>query len=160
MYSSINVCILVLHRLSFSEALIGPSVRTSVPIGPRRLAWHHPCCPTHWQPHRKGEVDRCSGLPHGPLPNAPDGPLSLLALNRGQWAIEKSLHYVRDVTFAEDRSRLRTGHAPQLLAACRNLAMTLLHRSGSSRSAATRRSFSYHPRRAFVLLFARPSPQP
>jgi len=94
------------------------------------------------------------------LPNAPDGPLSLLALNRGQWAIEKSLHYVRDVTFAEDRSRLRTGHAPQLLAACRNLAMTLLHRSGSSRSAATRRSFSYHPRRAFVLLFARPSPQP
>src|SRR5438105_5207875 len=39
--------------------------------------------------------------------------------------IENSLHYVRDVTFAEDRSHIRTGHAPQLLAACRNLAITL-----------------------------------
>ena len=86
-------------------------------------------------------------------------PPALLALNRGHWAIENSLHYVRDVTFAEDRSRIRTGHAPQLLAACRNLVITLIHRSGSSQIAATRRSFSYHPRRAFDLLFLRASPQ-
>lgn len=87
------------------------------------------------------------------------GPHELLALVRGHWGIENSLHYVRDVTFAEDRSRIRTGHAPQLLAACRNLAITLIHRSGSSQIAASRRSFSYHPRRAFDLLFARASPQ-
>jgi predicted transposase YbfD/YdcC len=87
------------------------------------------------------------------------GPHDLLALVRGHWGIENSLHYIRDVTFAEDRSRIRTGHAPQLLAACRNLAITLIHRSGSSQIAASRRSFSYHPRRAFDLLFARASPQ-
>ena len=93
------------------------------------------------------------------LPPDSDGPQSLLALNRGHWGIENSLHYVRDVTFAEDRSRIRTGHAPQLLAACRNLAITLIHRSGSSLIAASRRSFSYHPRRAFDLLLSRASPQ-
>ncbi len=92
------------------------------------------------------------------LPSNCDGPQSLLALSRGHWGIENRLHYVRDVTFAEDRSRIRTGHAPQLLAACRNLAITLIHRSGSSHIAASHRSFSYHPRRAFDLLFARASP--
>lgn len=93
------------------------------------------------------------------LPPGYDGPQDLLALVRGHWAIENSLHYVRDVTFAEDRSRIRTGHAPQFLAACRNLALTLIHRSGSFQVAASRRSFSYHPRRAFDLLFSRASPQ-
>jgi predicted transposase YbfD/YdcC len=93
------------------------------------------------------------------LPPGQDRPHDMLALVRGHWAIENSLHYVRDVTFAEDRSRICTGHAPQLLAACRNLALTLIHRSGPSHIAASRRSFSYHPRRAFDLLFARASPQ-
>jgi predicted transposase YbfD/YdcC len=93
------------------------------------------------------------------LPPEADGPHSLLALSRGHWGIENCLHYVRDVTFAEDRSHIRTGHAPQLLAACRNLVMTLIHRSGSSHIAASRRSFSYHPRTAFDLLFSRPSLQ-
>lgn len=93
------------------------------------------------------------------LPPGYDGPQDFLALVRGHWAIENSLHSVRDVAFAEDRSRIRTGHAPQVLAACRNLAITLLHRSGTSQITATRRPFSSHPRRAFDLLFSRTSPQ-
>jgi predicted transposase YbfD/YdcC len=93
------------------------------------------------------------------LPPGSDGPQSLLALSRGHWGIENCLHYVRDVTFAEDRSRIHTGHAPQLLAACRNLAITRIHRSGSSHIAASRRAFSYHPRHVFDLLLARASPQ-
>lgn len=76
------------------------------------------------------------------LPSGRPAPQCLLELSRGHWSIENSLHYVRDVTFAEDRSRIRTGHAPQILAACRNLAITLIHRSGSSHIAASRRFFS------------------
>ncbi len=87
-----------------------------------------------------------------PLTPAEANPCRLLALVRGHWSIENSSHYVRDVTFGEDRSRLRTGSAPQILAALRNLALTLIHRSGSSLVAATRRHFASHPRHAFRLL--------
>jgi predicted transposase YbfD/YdcC len=79
-------------------------------------------------------------------------PQRLLELIRGHWSIENGSHYVRDVTFLEDRSRLRTGHAPQILAALRNLVITLIHRHGSSQIASTRRSLSSHPRRAFAWL--------
>jgi len=44
---------------------------------------------------------------------------------------------VRDVSFGEDRSRLRAGSAPQIMAALRNLAITLIHRSRSSQILAT-----------------------
>jgi predicted transposase YbfD/YdcC len=86
-------------------------------------------------------------------------PQRLLELVRGHWGIENSSHYVRDVTFGEDRSRLRSGHAPQILAAFRNLAITLIHRQGSSQIAATRRHFASHPLLAFRLLLPRRSPQ-
>lgn len=79
-------------------------------------------------------------------------PLHLLALVRGHWGIENRSHSVRDVSFQEDRSRLRTGDAPQLLAAFRNLAISLIHRSGSSQISATRRSFAYHPEQVLALL--------
>ena len=79
-------------------------------------------------------------------------PLRLLSLVRGHWGIENRSHYVRDVCFQEDHSRLRTGNAPQLLAAFRNLAISLIHRCGSSQISATRRSFSYHPEQSLALL--------
>jgi predicted transposase YbfD/YdcC len=82
-------------------------------------------------------------------------PARLLALARGHWSIE-SRHFVRDVTFGEDRSSLRAGDAPQFLAALRNLVHTLLRRSGVTAIAAARRSFSYHPARALPLLLAAP----
>jgi hypothetical protein len=65
---------------------------------------------------------------------------------------QNSSHYVRDVTFGEDHSRLRSGQSPQILATFRNLAITLIHRQGSSQIAATRRHFASHPRLAFRLL--------
>lgn len=86
------------------------------------------------------------------LPPAQATPERLLALVRGHWSIENASHYVRDVTFHEDRSALRSGHAPQILAALRNLAITLIHRQGSSQIAATRRHFASHPQHAFRLL--------
>ena len=48
----------------------------------------------------------------------------LQGLRRGHWTLE-ALHYVRDVTFGEDASTVRTGHAPQNLAALRNLVIGL-----------------------------------
>jgi predicted transposase YbfD/YdcC len=86
-------------------------------------------------------------------------PRRLLELVRGHWSIENSSHYVRDVTFGEDHSRLRTGAAPQIMAALRNLALTLIHRSGSSQIASTRRHFASHPSQAFALLLLRRSSQ-
>jgi predicted transposase YbfD/YdcC len=86
-------------------------------------------------------------------------PRRLLDLVRGHWSIENGLHYVRDVSFGEDRSRLRTGSAPQIMAALRNLAITLIHRSGFSQIAASRRHFASHPREAFALLLQRRSAQ-
>lgn len=81
-------------------------------------------------------------------------PQRLLDLNRGHWSIENRSHYVRDVSFGEDRSRLRTGHAPQILATLRNLAITLIHRFGSSQIAATRRHFASCPQEALALLLS------
>lgn len=86
-------------------------------------------------------------------------PLRLLSLVRGHWGIENRSHYVRDVSFQEDRSRLRTGNAPQLLAAFRNLAISLIHRSGSSQISSTRRSFSYHPEQVLALLCSKEGQQ-
>ncbi|WP_219420464.1 ISAs1 family transposase [Pseudonocardia nigra] len=58
---------------------------------------------------------------------------------RGHWGIENRLHWVRDVTFDEDRSTVRTGHSPQIMAAFRNLAITALRLSGATNIAAALR---------------------
>jgi len=60
----------------------------------------------------------------------------LLALNRGHWGIENRLHWVRDVTFDEDRSQVRTGAGPHVMATLRNLAITLLRLAGCTNIAA------------------------
>jgi predicted transposase YbfD/YdcC len=51
---------------------------------------------------------------------------------RGHWCIENRLHWVRDVTFGEDVSRVRTGNAPQVMATLRNLAISLLRLTGAT----------------------------
>ncbi len=53
------------------------------------------------------------------------------ALGRGG-SIENRLHRVRDVTFDEDRSQVRKGHAPQVFAALRNTAIGPLRVAGRS----------------------------
>ena len=78
-------------------------------------------------------------------------PQRLLELIRGHWSIENGSHHVRDVTFLEDRSRLRTGNAPQILAALRNLVITLIHRHGSSQIASTRTLLVISSRAGFRL---------
>lgn len=56
----------------------------------------------------------------------------LLALVRGHWTIENAVHWVRDVTFDEDRSQVRTGNAPHMMAALRNVALNALRLAGAT----------------------------
>jgi hypothetical protein len=51
---------------------------------------------------------------------------TLLRMVRDHWRIENELHYVRDVTLREDACRVRSGAAPQVLAALRNAVVHLL----------------------------------
>jgi predicted transposase YbfD/YdcC len=55
-------------------------------------------------------------------------PARLADLIRGHWAIENGLHHVRDVTFAEDASQVRTGTGPHTMACLRNLVIGVLSR--------------------------------
>ena len=49
---------------------------------------------------------------------------------RGYWGVENKVHYVRDVTQGEDKSRIRTTPLPQILAIARNLALNLYRDAG------------------------------
>jgi hypothetical protein len=57
-------------------------------------------------------------------------PADIAGFVRGHWQIENRCHYVRDVTFDEDRSQIRTGSAPQVMAGMRNAAISLLRLAG------------------------------
>lgn len=59
------------------------------------------------------------------------------------WAIENSSHYVRDETFGEDRSRIRKGNAPQVMATLRNLSIGVIRISGGKNIAQGIRFFSW-----------------
>ncbi|HEX9515736.1 MAG TPA: ISAs1 family transposase [Streptosporangiaceae bacterium] len=58
------------------------------------------------------------------------GPERIALHVRGHWGIENKLHWVRDVTYGEDGSRVRTGSAPQVMASLRNLTIAALRRNG------------------------------
>lgn len=49
---------------------------------------------------------------------------------RQHWRIENELHYSRDVSLGEDACRVRTGHAPQVMAALNNLVLAITKKTG------------------------------
>jgi predicted transposase YbfD/YdcC len=71
---------------------------------------------------------------------------------RGHWAIENRLHYVRDVTFGEDASQIRTGATPQVMAALRNTVLAILRQEGWSNIAAALRFNAWQADAALQLL--------
>jgi predicted transposase YbfD/YdcC len=73
-------------------------------------------------------------------------------LLRGQWSIENRLHWVRDVVFAEDHSRVRTASGPQVMASLRNLVIGLLRLAGHAKIARALRWIARDPARALALL--------
>lgn len=79
-------------------------------------------------------------------------PHRLLALARGHWAIENRLHYVRDVTCGEDASTIRSGSAPEVMAALRSAHLALLRLAGWRNIAAAHRHYAWSPGEALRLL--------
>jgi predicted transposase YbfD/YdcC len=82
-----------------------------------------------------------------------DAPPQRLAVwVQNHWGIENRLHWVRDVTFDEDRSTVRTGAAPRVMATCRNLAISILRIDGWENIAAGCRHHARHPDHALALV--------
>ena len=87
-----------------------------------------------------------SDLPEDTTPEA------IAALVRGHWAIENRLHWVRDVTFDEDRSTVRTGTLPAAMATLRNTAIGLLRTTGTTNIAAATAALHRRATRVMALL--------
>lgn len=81
----------------------------------------------------------------------------LLQHVRGHWGIENRLHYVRDVTMGEDASQVRTGAAPEVVAALRNIVIAVLHQAGWTNIAAALRHHGWQPGEALRLLAINPT---
>ena len=81
-------------------------------------------------------------------------PAVLATWVRGHWGIENRLHHVRDVTFDEDRSQVRTRRSPQVMATLRNTAIGILRLAGWTNIAAALRHHSYNPERAITCALA------
>jgi hypothetical protein len=100
--------------------------------------------------HPKEELEVVFGLTS--LAPEQATPAQLLALNRHHWGIENKLHYVRDVTFDEDRSRVRKHAGPHVMASLRNLAISLLRIAGADNIAGAVRACGRKEHRALRLL--------
>ena len=68
----------------------------------------------------------------------------LLSLVRAHWHIENKLHYVRDVTYDEDRSQIRKGSGPRVMASLRNIAIGILRLAGTKNIAKANRWCAGH----------------
>ncbi len=79
-------------------------------------------------------------------------PATLAAWVRGHWEIVNCLHWVRDVTYQEDKSLVRTGNAPRVMASLRSLAISLLRLDGHANIAAANRHHARDPQRTLKLL--------
>jgi len=79
-------------------------------------------------------------------------PMQLADWIRGHCSIENKTHWVRDVTYDEDRSQIRTGTGPQVMAAIRNAAIGALRLAGATNIAAANRHHARDANRPLALL--------
>lgn len=70
----------------------------------------------------------------------------LLLAQIGHWQIENGSHYVRDDTMGEDRSRIRKGGGPQVMATLRNLSIGIIRLAGGENIAEELRDFGWSPK--------------
>jgi len=79
-------------------------------------------------------------------------PAQLLVLWREHWHIENKLHWIRDVTFDEDRSTVRAGDIPQVMAALRSTAISVARLHGATNIAAACRRYAAQPAYALAAI--------
>jgi hypothetical protein len=125
------------RRLETSDVLVGYS------DGPGRAPVLH--LERHVVSTKTGEVreDVVMGITSR-APERADA-ARLLALVRGHWHIENQSHWVRDVTCDADRSQVRCGNIPQVMAALRDTVMGLTRWAGDTNIAAACRRFAAQP---------------
>ena len=101
--------------------------------------------------HRTGDSTREHVFVITSLPADQVSPAQLADYVRGHWGIENRLHWVRDVTFDEDRSQVRAGNAAHVMATLRNLAISVHRLAGASNIAAALRGAMRDPNIAHTL---------
>jgi len=85
------------------------------------------------------------------------GAKTLLEINRAHWGIENGSHYRRDVTFGEDRCRVKSKTAAEALAVFNNLAIRLICHAGWANTAQARRHYDANIGKALRLILGAPS---
>jgi len=103
----------------------------------------------------RGKISRETSYLITSLSQEQASPQRLLRLIRGHWGIENRLHWVRDVDFDEDRSQVRCGSGPQVMAALRNCVIGVLRAKGVRNIAAARRTLAWHAEQAIALVTSR-----
>lgn len=71
---------------------------------------------------------------------------------RGHWTVENKVHHVRDVTWSEDANQTHTETGPRMMAALRNLALSILNLHGITKIKATLQHLERRPNQAIALL--------
>lgn len=92
---------------------------------------------------KSGETSREQSFWITTLSPSQASPAELLALIRGHWGIENKLHWIRDTTYDEDRSQVRTKNGPRVMAGLRNFAISLLRLLGVEKITETIRKLAY-----------------
>jgi predicted transposase YbfD/YdcC len=102
--------------------------------------------------HASGKHRAYTALGITSLPAELAHPAQVAAYVRNHWHIENRLHWVRDVTYVEDHSRVRTSNAPRVMASLRNLAISTLRQHGWDNIAQGLRHMGRNPARPLALL--------
>ncbi len=113
----------------------------------------------------KGETNICNrGLPRSQTAYAITLQLvekakaeTLLEINQAHWGIEEGVHYRRDVTFGEDRCRMKSKMAAEALSVLNNLAIRLICQAGWAKAAQARRHYDANIGKAIRLILVGPS---
>lgn len=98
-----------------------------------------------------GKTQAVAALAITALPAHLAGPRELARHIRNHWKIEVN-HHIRDTTYREDASQVRTGSAPRIMASIRNQALNLAHIAGFTSTPDANNHYKARPDQALHLL--------